>query len=81
MLITNIGSLLNIGYEKVLLLYNQNTYVTADVVSTFSLRNGIGGGAGTGIASAAEMMNNVIGMLLVIGSNTIAKKATDTSLY
>ncbi|MCD7752035.1 MAG: ABC transporter permease subunit [Lachnospiraceae bacterium] len=81
MLITNIGSLLSIGYEKVLLLYNQNTYVTADVVSTFALRNGLGGGAGTGIASAAEMMNNVIGMLLVIGSNSIAKKATNTSLY
>ncbi len=32
MLITRIGSLLNIGYEKVLLLYNTNTYVTADVV-------------------------------------------------
>ena len=36
MLITRIGSLLNIGYEKVLLLYNTNTYVTADVVSTFA---------------------------------------------
>ncbi len=81
MLITRIGSLLNIGYEKVLLLYNQNTYVTADVVSTFAYRSGLGGGAGTGIASAAEMMNNVIGMLLVIGSNTIARKASNTSLY
>lgn len=28
MLITRIGTLLNIGYEKVLLLYNPNTYVT-----------------------------------------------------
>ena len=34
-----------------------------------------------GIASAAEMMNNVIGMLLVIGANTIARKASDVSLY
>ena len=82
MLITRIGSLLNIGYEKVLLLYNTNTYVTADVVSTFANRNGMGaGGAGTGIAAAAEMMNNVIGMLLVIGANTIARKASNTSLY
>ena len=81
MLITRIGSLLNIGYEKVLLLYNPNTYVTADVVSTFANRNGIGIGAGVGIAAAAEMMNNVIGMLLVIGANTIARKASDTSLY
>ena len=82
MLITRIGSLLNIGYEKVLLLYNTNTYVTADVVSTFANRQGMGAnGAGTGIAAAAEMMNNVIGMLLVIGANTIARKASNTSLY
>ncbi len=81
MLITRIGTLLNIGYEKVLLLYNPQTYVTADVVSTFANRNGMGTGAGTGIAAAAEMMNNVIGMLLVIGANTIARKASDTSLY
>lgn len=80
MLITRIGSLLSIGYEKVLLLYNTNTYVTADVVSTFAQRYGLEGAA-KGIASAAEMMNNVIGMLLVIGANTIARKASNVSLY
>lgn len=80
MLITRIGSLLSIGYEKVLLLYNTNTYVTADVVSTFAQRYGLEG-ASKGIASAAEMMNNVIGMLLVIGANTIARKASNVSLY
>ena len=81
MLINRIGSLLNIGYEKVLLLYNTNTYVTADVVSTFAYRNGMMGSAGNGLSAAAEMMNNVIGMILVIGANTIARKATNTSLY
>ncbi len=82
MLITRIGSLLNVGYEKVLLLYDTTTYTTADVVSTFSYRHGMSdGGGGVGIASAAEMMNNVVGMLLVIGANTIARKASNTSLY
>lgn len=80
MLITRIGSLLSIGYEKVLLLYNPNTYVTADVVSTFAQRYGLQGAA-KGLATAAEMMNNIIGMLLVIGANTIARKASDVSLY
>ncbi|MDE7280463.1 MAG: sugar ABC transporter permease, partial [Ruminiclostridium sp.] len=80
MLITRIGSLLNVGYEKVLLLYNPDTYITADVVSTFAQRNGIEGGL-KGLSSAAEMMNNVIGMMLVIGANTIARKASDVSLY
>ncbi len=80
MLITRIGHLLSVGYEKVLLLYNLNTYVTADVVSTFAQRYGILSN-NKGIASAAEMMNNLIGMLLVIGANTIARKASNTSLY
>ncbi len=81
MLITRIGSMLSIGYEKVILLTeNQQTTVltTAQVVSTFSWSIK---GDNPGIASAAEMMNNVVGMLLVIGANTIARKASNVSLY
>ncbi len=80
MLITRIGSLLQVGYEKVMLLYNTNTYTTADVVSTLAQRRGLVDGD-QGIASTAEMMSNVVGMLLVIGANTIARKASDVSLY
>ena len=80
MLITRIGSLLNVGYEKVLLLYNPDTYVTAEVVSAYANRYGIEG-TGISIASAAEMLNNVVGMLLVIGANTISRKASNVSLY
>lgn len=80
MLITRIGSLLSVGYEKVLLLYNPNTYMTADVVSTFAQRYGVDNGQ-HGIASAAEMMGNLVSMLLVIGANTISRKASDVSLY
>ncbi len=78
MLITRIGSLLSIGYEKVILLYDPLTYKTADVVSTLAWRISE---TNQGLASAAEMMNNIIGMLLVIGANTIARKASNTSLY
>lgn len=82
MLITRIGSLLNVGYEKVMLLYNLDTFKTADVVSTFANRIGLESSDGQiGLASAAEMLNNVVGMLLVIGANSIARKASDVSLY
>ena len=50
------------------------------MVSTFAQRYGLEG-AQKGLASAAEMMNNVVSMLLVISANTIARKASDTSLY
>ena len=80
MLITRIGSMLSIGYEKVLLLSEGRTaaYQTAEVVSTFAWRIKSNQ---SGLASAAEMMNNVIGMLLVIGANTIARKASNVPLY
>ena len=81
MLITRIGSMLSIGYEKVILLTESQqpaVLTTAQVVSTFSWAIKTDN---PGIASAAEMMNNVVGMLLVIGANTIARKASNVSLY
>ena len=80
MLITRIGALLSVGYEKVYLLSTTGNRETAEVVSTFAERYGMSG-SDKALASAAEMMNNVIGMLLVIGANTIAKRASDVSLY
>lgn len=90
MLITRIGSLLNVGYEKVYLLTTSGNREVAMVVSTFSLEyGGVASGSSSGtntanlhaLATAAEMMNNIIGMVLVIGANTIAKKVSDVSLY
>ena len=84
MLILRVGELLTVGYEKVLLLYNSYTYSTADVVSTYVFqRAGIQQGAETNqsLASAADMINAVTSMLLVMGANKISRKASDTSLF
>ncbi len=84
MLIIRVGELLNVGYEKVLLMYNSYTYSTADVVSTFVFqRAGIqaGGVPNQSLASAADMMNAVTSMLLVMGANMISRRASETSLY
>ena len=86
MLITRIGHMLNVGYEKIILLYENSTaqgdLETATTVSTFSYELSKSTTPGLGaIGAAAEMINNLIGMMLVIGANTIAKKAADVSLY
>jgi len=81
--------MLSVGYEKVILqtsdLSKEGDVLTpAQVVSTFAWqtnRAGEGSKGLPGIAAAAEMMNNVVGMLLVIGANTIARKASNVSLY
>ena len=79
---TRIGSMLSIGYEKVLLLNEQRVqiYQTSEVISTFAWRIKTTQNQ-SGLASTAEMLNNVVGMLLVIGANTIARKASNVSLY
>ncbi|PJJ30467.1 ABC transporter permease [Lacrimispora celerecrescens] len=80
MIIMRIGSMLTIGYERVLLLYNANIYVTADVLSTFEQRIGILSG-NYGIGAAVSLFNSLIAFALVIGANTISKNISETSLW
>ena len=87
MLIMKIGNLLSVGYEKLYLLCpntEYNSYSVATVVSTWA--NYWSSGEGTSKTTAAygmagEMTNNLIGMVLVIGANAVAKKAANVSLY
>ena len=85
MLILRIGSLLDVGYEKIILLFEASgganrLYETAEVLSTFSYRVGMQGGQ-NGVAAASDFFNAIIAMLLVIGSNMISRRVSDTSLY
>ena len=75
MLIMKIGGLLSVGYEKIYLLYEAGNKDTAQIIATLS--NGWGDSRGV----AAEMTNNLIGMILVIGANAVARKAANVSLY
>ena len=80
MLIMRIGRMLNVGYERIILLYNSKTYETADVISSFVYRMGLENG-NTSLGTAAGMFNAVLGFVLVIGANAIGKKVSDTSLW
>lgn len=83
MLITRVGQALNIGYEKVMLLYTTATYETADVVSTYVTRMREDSTPTTAYPKgiAADLMNAIISMALVLGANTISRKVSDTSLF
>jgi putative aldouronate transport system permease protein len=80
MIVLQIGNLLNLGYERVILLYNSNTYETADIISSFVYRIGLEGG-NSALGGAADMFNAVIGFALVVGANYIARQISDSSLW
>ena len=80
MLIMRIGQILNIGYEKVMLLYKPGSYETADVISTYVYRKQTVTGDFT-VGTAADLFNSIIAMFLVLGANAISRKVSDTSLF
>lgn len=80
LLILRLGSIFNVGYEKIILLYSPVTYSTADVISSFTYRKGLLE-ASYGYSSAVGLFNSVVNTALLLLANVISKKATETSLF
>lgn len=80
MLILNLGTILNVGFEKIILLYNPSTYETADVISSYVYRVGLQD-FNYSFSAAVGLFNSVINFAMVIFSNWISRKVNDTSLW
>ena len=80
LLVLRLGTLLNVGFERILLLYNPTIFPTADVISTHVMRMGIER-MQFGYSAAVGFFNSVFGTILLLGSNFISRKLTDTSLF
>jgi putative aldouronate transport system permease protein len=82
MLIMNVGRLLNLGFEKVLLLQRTRNIIASDIIDTYIYNRGIvGGSANYSLATAAGLFSAVIGMAFVLGSNALARKTTGSGIY
>ena len=80
MLILRVGSMMSVGFEKIILLYNEVTRETADVISSFVYRRGLLDGDYS-YSAAIGLFNAVINFTLLIISNKISKKLSETSLW
>lgn len=80
MLILKMGSLMSIGYEKTILLYNPSTYETADIISSYVYRIGLLE-QNWSYSTAIGLFNSVINLILLILTNKISKKYSETSLW
>ncbi|HLV54758.1 MAG TPA: ABC transporter permease subunit [Actinotalea caeni] len=80
LLILNIGTFLNVGFEKVLLLYNPLTYSTADVISTYLYRVGLVAN-NFSYAAAIGLFQAVIGLVMVLSANLISRRVVGASLW
>jgi putative aldouronate transport system permease protein len=80
MLIMRIGTIMSVGYEKIILLYGPTTYEVADVISSYAYRMGISG-ARYSFSTAVGLFQSVINFALLLFANGFSKKLTDSGLF
>ncbi len=79
-LILNVGSLMNIGFEKAFLMQNDLNLSTSDIIPTYSYRVGIQG-AQYSFATAISFFNSVINFTLLVTINKFSRQLSTTSLW
>jgi putative aldouronate transport system permease protein len=82
MLILNIGRMLSLGFEKVLLLYTPTNSPVSDILDTLVYRIGLSGGTPNySYATAIGLFSGIIGLILVTSANQVSRKLTGESIY
>ena len=75
-----IGNLMSLGWDQIILLYNERVYETADVISTYVYRMGLTKFEYS-FGSAVGLLNSVINVILLMGANALSRKVNETSLW
>lgn len=75
-----LGRIMEVGYQKIILLYTGATYETADVIATYVYRRGLIQ-SDFSYATAVGLFESVIGILFVVSANRISRSLGRPSLW
>lgn len=78
--ILQMGSIMNVGFEKVFLLQNDLNMVASDVINTYVYRIGLVQN-NYSYSTAVGLFNAVINLILVVAANQLSKKFAHESLW
>jgi putative aldouronate transport system permease protein len=73
MVILKLGHILDAGFEQIYLLYNISVYEVSDILDTWVFRTGLEQ-LNFSLAAAVGLFKSLIGLVLVLLSNQLAKK-------
>ncbi len=79
-LILKLGTILDAGFNQIFMLYSPQVYSVGDIIDTWVYRQGLLEFE-FGLATAVGLFKGVFGMILVLLSNTISKRLSDSSLF
>ncbi len=80
LLILNVGSIMNVGFEKAFLMQNDMNVAVSDIISVYSYKIGIQG-AQYSYATAIGLFNSAVNCVLLLLINNISRRLSETSLW
>ena len=80
LLILQMGSVLDNGFDQIFLMSNAGNRSVSDVLDTFTYREGIINGSFS-YTTAIGLFKSFIGMVLILGTNKLAKKAGESGIF
>lgn len=83
MLIISVGNIFTVDLDRILLMYNQSVYATADVIQTYVYRMGFEttGFPNYSYGTAVNLLKSIIAFILVVATNKVANKYSETRLF
>lgn len=76
----NLSNVLSAGFDQVYNLYTPSVYQSGDILDTYVYRIGLVSRQYS-FGTAVGLFKSVIGMVLMIGANELAKKTTDRKIF
>lgn len=80
MLILRVGAILNTGFEQIFLMSNSLNRSVAEVFDTYVYRLGITNGQYS-FSTAVGLFKGIVGCIMVLGTNWVAKRCGETGIY
>jgi putative aldouronate transport system permease protein len=80
LLLLNCGHVLNVGFERILLMQNQVNLGVSEVIQTYMYKTGILNGEFS-FTAAVGLFNSVVNFILLVLLNLAAKRISRTSLW
>lgn len=79
--ILSVGSMMSIGYEKILLMQNSLNLSASEVIGTYSYKVALQSGTDYSYGTAIGLFNSVVNLILIVSVNFLSKKLTESSLW
>ncbi|MEG2570000.1 MAG: ABC transporter permease subunit [Clostridia bacterium] len=80
MLLLSLGGMLNIGFERAFLFQKPTTLETSEIISTYVYKAGLQTN-NFSYGTAVGLFNSVISLVLLLASNFVAQRVSETSLW